>query len=49
VEEKAVDEICRDFEMTEAAVYAWRSRLVRRVKQLAVELRGPDSSQVNPG
>jgi RNA polymerase sigma-70 factor (ECF subfamily) len=45
VEERAIDEVCRDFAMTEAAVYAWRSRLLRRARQLAVELQGPESAQ----
>ena len=45
VEERPIDEVCRDFAMTDAAVYAWRSRLVRRVKQLVFELQGPDSTR----
>jgi DNA-directed RNA polymerase specialized sigma24 family protein len=45
VDETEIEEVCRDFAMTNAAVYAWRSRLLRRVRQLAVELQGPDSTR----
>jgi DNA-directed RNA polymerase specialized sigma24 family protein len=45
LEERPIGDVCRDFQMTEAAAYAWRSRLVRRAKELAIELQGPDSSR----
>jgi RNA polymerase sigma-70 factor (ECF subfamily) len=46
LEEKPTEEVCREFEMSEAAVYAWRSRLVRRAKELVAELQGPEGSHI---
>jgi len=38
VEELSVAEVCVEMNMTESAVYAWRSRLGRRIEQIAREV-----------
>ncbi len=38
-EEQSVPVVCGAFAMSEEAVYAWRSRLLRRARELAVELQ----------
>ncbi len=38
VDERDVEQICREHSMSREAVYAWRSRLARRVRELASEL-----------
>jgi RNA polymerase sigma-70 factor (ECF subfamily) len=38
VEERSVEEVARAFEMTPAAVYAWRSRLAKLARSIATEL-----------
>lgn len=38
VEERTVEEICEEFEISRDAVYAWRSRLKRRVAKLKTKL-----------
>ncbi len=44
VDEATVDEVCVAYAMQPDAVYAWRSRLAKRVRALAEELFPPDSS-----
>jgi len=39
VEERAIDAVCSDFEMTHEAAYTWRSRLLRRARELAEEIQ----------
>jgi RNA polymerase sigma-70 factor (ECF subfamily) len=45
VEQRPVDDVCREHQMTADAVYAWRSRLARLARQLAAEMA---SDQVTP-
>jgi RNA polymerase sigma-70 factor (ECF subfamily) len=44
VDEASVDEVCEGFAMQPDAVYAWRSRLAKRVRALGEELFPPDSA-----
>lgn len=44
VDEATVDEVCAGFAMQADAVYAWRSRLAKRVRNLVDELFPPDST-----
>ncbi len=44
VDECTVEEVCTGFAMQTDAVYAWRSRLAKRVRALAEELFPPDST-----
>ncbi len=39
IEEQSAEDVCRDFEMTREAVYAWRSRLLATARKLMVELQ----------
>lgn len=48
VEEATVDEVCTGFAMQPDAVYAWRSRLAKRVRALAEELFPPNSASGLP-
>jgi RNA polymerase sigma-70 factor (ECF subfamily) len=49
VEELPRSEVCAMTGLSADAVYAWRSRLLRRTRELVVELsRGPDSSRSLP-
>jgi RNA polymerase sigma-70 factor (ECF subfamily) len=43
VEERSVDELCAEMSMKPDAVYAWRSRLLKRARAIAVELSAPVS------
>lgn len=38
IEQRSVDEICAEMEMQPAAVYAWRSRLARRAREIRAGL-----------
>jgi RNA polymerase sigma-70 factor (ECF subfamily) len=44
VDEASVEEVCAGFAMQPDAVYAWRSRLAKRVRALGDELFPPDST-----
>ncbi len=44
VDEATVEEVCTGFAMQPDAVYAWRSRLAKRVRALAEELFPPNSA-----
>jgi RNA polymerase sigma-70 factor (ECF subfamily) len=44
VDEATVEEVCAAFAMQPDAVYAWRSRLAKRVRALGEELFPPDSA-----
>ncbi len=46
VEEQAVEEVCAATGMTRDAVYAWRSRLLKLVKKLAIELSSTGSDRM---
>jgi RNA polymerase sigma-70 factor (ECF subfamily) len=51
VDEAEVEEICRELQMSRDAVYAWRSRLRRRLRELGDELTesapGPAAARVS--
>lgn len=38
VEERSVEEVCREMQMNADAVYAWRSRLAKQARQIGQEL-----------
>jgi len=42
VEHREVDEVCEQMGMTHDAVYQWRSRLVRRMRAIALDLEGAE-------
>lgn len=44
VDEQAVEDVCAAHGMTRDAVYAWRSRLTKVVRKIAIELRGDDAT-----
>ena len=44
VDEASVEDVCAGFSMQADAVYAWRSRLAKRVRALVEELFPPDST-----
>lgn len=43
VEERPVEDVCREMQMQSDAVYAWRSRLLKRARALLAELSPPVS------
>jgi DNA-directed RNA polymerase specialized sigma24 family protein len=45
VEEQPIDEVCTRTGMTSEAVWAWRSRLARRARELAEDLGNPLSAR----
>jgi DNA-directed RNA polymerase specialized sigma24 family protein len=49
VDEASVEEICAAYAMQPDAVYAWRSRLAKRVRALGEELFPPDSASGSRG
>lgn len=42
VEQRAVEDVCRDFDMNTEAVYAWRSRLLKRARAIAAALESTE-------
>lgn len=40
VDDQPVEQACQELGMTRDAIYAWRSRLQRRVRELGAELAG---------
>ena len=44
VEERSVEDVCRAFEMQTDAVYAWRSRLLKRARAIACSLEDRGSA-----
>ncbi|HEY2510969.1 MAG TPA: hypothetical protein VGI39_08940 [Polyangiaceae bacterium] len=48
VEEAPIPEVCEKSGLSADAVYAWRSRLLKRVRQLLVELQAPPLSESAP-
>jgi RNA polymerase sigma factor (sigma-70 family) len=48
VEEQSVEDVCRTFGMTEDSVYAWRSRLLRRTRELAAEIEPASTRDPSP-
>lgn len=46
VEEQPIEELCATTGMTRDALYAWKSRLLKQVKKLAVELSSTASERM---
>jgi DNA-directed RNA polymerase specialized sigma24 family protein len=46
VEERSVEDICTQLSMSDDAVYAWKSRLVKQAKKLAQTLLEPSKGRV---
>lgn len=46
VEDQPVDDVCTASGMTRDAVYAWRSRLLKQVKKIAVDLSSTQSDRM---
>jgi RNA polymerase sigma-70 factor (ECF subfamily) len=46
IEERTIDEVCDAFAMQADAVYAWRSRLLKRAREIAAELEAGVSASV---